>query len=267
MLINIILIEKDVSQLRRSEDQERIYSQYCSALKREWKSSADFIRHRLFSFERRLVHFVDNDSNGDDMNVVRIETKGQTIEFDDNQHPNNGNDTDGVRIEVENEGQDIEVDDNQLPNTNLNQPKKYLVESNKSSPPNGFVWEAVKHSTMNSDNCLVREKVIESNTEIMRVIARNDFPYYFENEIEHWCLWKLCKTDSGCVDVEEGDDITEEDIKWARYQLDLNEGLILSGAVENKGLIEDMLYWVNPSHLKSIAGINHAHILCLRKKV
>lgn len=232
MLVDIIQIQKDLSLLRRSVDQERIYSRYRSELKRLWRSQEDFIKHRLFGFERRLVCVAGGNISENDTDV-RAENKGQTTEFGENQR--------------------------QV--TNFNQPMDSLFALSTPSPPNGFVWEAIENSMMNVQ---CNKKAVKSKKRVQRVVALNDFPYYFEAEIEHWCLWKLQGSGSDGVDLEEEDGVTEKDIEWARHQLDLNKGLTF-GAVENKGEIEDMLYWVNPPHLKSIPGIDHAHIICLRK--
>ena len=92
----------------------------------------------------------------------------------------------------------------------------------------------------------------------------NDFPYYFGDSIKHWYLWRL-----GCVadgDASEADsNITEDDIIWAQKQLMMDGDLSLNITEENQGTIVDVLHWENPPHLKSVPGIDHAHILCLRK--
>lgn len=73
-----------------------------------------------------------------------------------------------------------------------------------------------------------------------RILTENDFPYDFEDGIEHWCLWKL------------GSDLTTVDISWGMDEL------------RNRDDYEDMLYWINPVNLKSLPNIDHAHIVCLR---
>uniref|UniRef100_A0A7S2GQS3 Uncharacterized protein n=1 Tax=Helicotheca tamesis TaxID=374047 RepID=A0A7S2GQS3_9STRA len=74
-------------------------------------------------------------------------------------------------------------------------------------------------------------------------LCRNDFPYYFEDGIEHWCLWKL------------GGSVTPEEIENAKQKL-----------MNSKDVVKT-LHWINPPHLKSLPDIDHAHILCLRKGV
>ena len=67
-------------------------------------------------------------------------------------------------------------------------------------------------------------------------LCRNDFPYYVEDNVQHWCLWKLYEN----VNV---DDIATA--KRALYEeLDA----------------EEFIHFVNPPHLKSIPQIDHAHI-------
>ena len=85
--------------------------------------------------------------------------------------------------------------------------------------------------------------------EIKRVERRlllNEFPYFVEDGIEHWCLWKLCEN------------VTDEDILYAKSEL-----VKMS---DERGTVADTLCWINPPHLKSVPDIDHAHILCLRNK-
>ena len=74
-----------------------------------------------------------------------------------------------------------------------------------------------------------------------RLIVKNDFPYYLEDEIEHWVLWKL-------------GDLSESDVDWGIAQL------------RNKDTYKEILYWINPIHLKSLPDIDHAHIVCFAKR-
>lgn len=70
------------------------------------------------------------------------------------------------------------------------------------------------------------------------MLVKNDFPYYTEEGIVHYVLWKT------------NDDITEQDIEDAKKKL-----------VREKGAV-DTIHWINPPHLKSLPEIDHAHILC-----
>ena len=105
----------------------------------------------------------------------------------------------------------------------------YPTLPNIPSPPNGYLWESYPPP----------EKVNQKQ----RILAKNDFPYYMEDGIEHWCLWKLG-----------GDDVDETDIKWGMRELNSQCDDI------------EMLHWINPEHLKSLPGIDHAHIVCWKKK-
>ncbi len=78
---------------------------------------------------------------------------------------------------------------------------------------------------------------------ILKVLKRNDFPYFTDEGIEHWVLWKLVEN------------ITDDEIEEAKQQL-----------CQMLGDVVDLLHWVNPPHLKSLPEIDHAHILCLRQK-
>jgi hypothetical protein len=79
-----------------------------------------------------------------------------------------------------------------------------------------------------------------------RRLLLNEFPYFVQDGIEHWCLWKLCEN------------VTENDISFAKSELNKMS--------HERGNVIDTLCWVNPPHLKSVPDIDHAHILCLRGK-
>lgn len=72
-------------------------------------------------------------------------------------------------------------------------------------------------------------------------LCLNDFPYNFENGVEHWCLWKF------------GGEANCEDVKSAVAAL---HGMI--------GTVTGAMHWVNPPHLKSLPEIDHVHIICKR---
>jgi hypothetical protein len=78
--------------------------------------------------------------------------------------------------------------------------------------------------------------------EIKKVLKPNDFPYYFSDGMEHWCLWKLCE------------DVTDNDIEEAKKDLQSTYGDIVT-----------YVSWRNPPHLKSLPDIDHIHIVCLRE--
>ena len=78
--------------------------------------------------------------------------------------------------------------------------------------------------------------------EVKKSLKPNDFPYYFAEGIEHWCLWKLCE------------DVTDAEIEEAKEDLQNMHGDVVA-----------YLAWRNPPHLKSLPDIDHIHILCLRE--
>ena len=73
-------------------------------------------------------------------------------------------------------------------------------------------------------------------------LVKNDFPYYFQDNIEHWVFWKL------------GEECSLSDIEHAQQTLQ-----------EQLGDVIDTLHWINPPRLKSLPEVDHAHILVLRK--
>lgn len=74
--------------------------------------------------------------------------------------------------------------------------------------------------------------------ETRKCVVPNDFPYYLDDDIEHWVLWKL------------GGDCTEEDINLAREE------------IREKTGVTEFLHWINPPHLKSLPEIDHVHFIC-----
>ena len=69
------------------------------------------------------------------------------------------------------------------------------------------------------------------------VLRPNDFPYCFDETVQHYCLWKL------------GGEVVEDDVAGAMREL--------------KRSIEftEYTYYINPPNLKSIQDVSHAHIL------
>lgn len=77
-------------------------------------------------------------------------------------------------------------------------------------------------------------------------LTRNDFPYYLDEGIEHWILWKLG-----------GSPISEQEILNAKTKL---------AARSTEEINMDFLHWINPPHVQSLPGIDHVHILCRTNK-
>ena len=81
---------------------------------------------------------------------------------------------------------------------------------------------------------------IESISATRVALVKNDFPYFMDDNIEHWILWKLG-----------GEAIGDHDIENAKRELCMNHNIHKT----------DIIHWINPIHLKSIPNIEHAHIL------
>ena len=90
----------------------------------------------------------------------------------------------------------------------------------------------------NDDGKLYAYPPVSELEGIRKCVVRNDFPYYLDDGIEHWVLWKL------------GGDCTEADIDQAREEIRTAIGAV------------DFLHWINPPHLKSLPEIDHVHFLC-----
>lgn len=193
----------------RHVSQEATYRLYSQMLKREWKSVYDFVLYCKFNFEKRLILLNEKDVNCD--GDGKDDKKNYDKDF-------GVSPSDVSAIDVEMDAVDIHIPT--LPRI--------------PSPPHGFVWEAYEPP--------IKEKKKK------RVLAMNDFPYYLEDGVEHWCLWKL-----GDTDTNNHDDVNDEDIEWAKETL------------KQRGDVVEMMHWINPVHLKSLPGIDHAHIVCLIK--
>ncbi len=80
---------------------------------------------------------------------------------------------------------------------------------------------------------------LQDSKEAKIILVENDFPYFIEDHIVHYVLWKLKEP------------IAPEEIVDARNKLQSNQ----IGAVE-------VLQWTNPPNIKSIPEIDHVHFLC-----
>ena len=162
---------------------------------------------------------------------------------------------------------------------------------NKFGEDFGFKPAPVKED-INSDYIIehkIREAQYESNPSLKEAsvytiknklrylsLVPNDFPYDVDNEIKHYCLWKI-----GGTSVSEG--ILQDEMKWAITELTkcTEDSFIGSCLIVNNDSVEhyatkhseisnhnhgivDYFYWVNPPHLQSMPEIQHAHILVLR---
>jgi Protein of unknown function (DUF3605) len=93
-----------------------------------------------------------------------------------------------------------------------------------------------------NDQVWVAYPPLDEVREIKKVLKPNDFPYYFADGIEHWCLWKLCE------------DVTDDEIEEAKKDLQAMYGDIVT-----------YVSWRNPPHLKSLPDIDHIHVVCRRE--
>ena len=84
----------------------------------------------------------------------------------------------------------------------------------------------------------VRPAEVQTRT----VLLENDFPYHFEEGIHHMVLWKL------------GGEVLPSDIESSIQHLQSIHNSI------------DTAVYINPTHLKSILDVEHAHILFVQEK-
>ena len=147
--------------------------------------------------------------------------------------------------------------------------EKVREEDSTPESPNGYVYK-VSPSLAEAS-----QYTISNQLTYLRLVL-NDFPYDVEENIEHWCLWKI----GGGKCSKEG--ILREELSWAVKELQCLHADTTSGsscildkddkmsfyecesAEETSAPIADTLYWVNPPHLQSMPNIHHAHMLVIR---
>ena len=117
-----------------------------------------------------------------------------------------------------------------------------------------FGFDAASPNIDNKDN--PRDNTINSNTSQPEqkwmahpcladvdtskiILMENDFPYFLEENIVHYVLWKIKEP------------ITQQEILDAREELQ-------SEKIKALGILQ----WVNPPYLQSIPEIDHVHFLC-----
>ncbi|KAL7565312.1 hypothetical protein ACA910_014598 [Epithemia clementina (nom. ined.)] len=91
---------------------------------------------------------------------------------------------------------------------------------------------------------------------IILAVLPNDFPYFVEDGIEHWVLWKL-KRGGGSGESGFLSCCSAEDIEFAKRTI--------ASQKKPTFIVQDFIHWINPPHLKSVPEIDHVHILCLLK--
>ena len=130
---------------------------------------------------------------------------------------------------------------------NTTSEKFYVRLPPQPSPP---AIEVSSMSASSSSSSSILDATRPNNFKTM-VLLPNEFPYFVGDSVEHWVLWKLY------------DEISQDDIDDAIRHLQKNT----TGAVgETAAETDDVLWWENPPHLKSLPQINHVHILVRRKK-
>lgn len=90
--------------------------------------------------------------------------------------------------------------------------------------------------------CAQRMVGEQSPSQCQQRLVRNDFPYYFETDVEHWILWKWG-----------GGDISNAELEEAKQKL----------RQDFPNVVDDM-HWKNPPALQSIPEMDHVHILLRR---
>ncbi|OEU20865.1 hypothetical protein FRACYDRAFT_234497 [Fragilariopsis cylindrus CCMP1102] len=102
-------------------------------------------------------------------------------------------------------------------------------------------------SSNNENNFKLRAGSTATDSSIL--LVPNDFPYYVEDNVVHYVLWKYNNSNAN---NNIPTSITEKEINDAQRILERNPAINAT----------EILYWSNPPHLKSIPEIDHVHFLC-----
>ena len=103
------------------------------------------------------------------------------------------------------------------------------------------------NSSSNENNFKLRAGSTAADSSI--ILIPNDFPYYVEDNVVHYVLWKYNNsTSNNNIPTS----ITEKEIEDAKRILEINPAINAT----------EILHWINPPHLKSIPEIDHVHFLC-----
>ena len=106
-----------------------------------------------------------------------------------------------------------------------------------------FQFEKCQVSDDNESNIIWKaQPSLSEITTVKYALCLNEFPYNFEDDIEHWVLWKTLSA------------VTDEDICKAKDSL-------IQMAGSDDYAVDDLLHWINPLQLKSIPEIEHCHIV------
>ena len=104
-------------------------------------------------------------------------------------------------------------------------------------------------SSSNENNFKLRAGSTAADSSI--ILIPNDFPYYVEDNVVHYVLWKYNNSTSNSNN-NIPTSITEKEIEDAKRILEINPTINAT----------EILHWINPPHLKSIPEIDHVHFLC-----
>jgi Protein of unknown function (DUF3605) len=154
------------------------------------------------------------------------------------------------------------------PSTSLPCHQSVMAEEESSNPTP--LASSVSDDLASTSTSTLTPTTATPTTNATLVLVPNEFPYYVEDGIEHWVLWKLYQniTDS---DV---DDAIQE-LKLLTVKNSMNNNNNDSNSSSNSKLtnddddidaVDDVLWWENPPHLKSLPQINHVHFLIRRRK-
>ena len=153
-------------------------------------------------------------------------------------------------------------------------------QSASSSSSSSYVW--------------IVDPPLSEIKQIKKVLVKNDFPYYMEDGIQHYVLWKTCQN------------ITEDEIQVARNELqeimlrtegvqekrqqqqqqqqqvveqqgddvstmnevhdddddDHDDDIINGSSSSTSRKVVEIIHWMNPPHLQSLPDIYHVHFVC-----
>jgi len=105
-----------------------------------------------------------------------------------------------------------------------------------------------KHYVKKDDALSVNGEKIKVGT--VRLLL-NDFPYFFDEGISHWCLWKY------------GGYVTVDEIVEAKKTV--QKKLREDNFEQSGSNFVDLIHWTNPARFRSISEIDHVHILSLKR--
>ena len=114
------------------------------------------------------------------------------------------------------------------------------VQANWVTIYDHILWSKFKDSFQrlrNEDGKWYVYPKLEDVTTVQTVLVPNEFPYFVEEGIKHYVLWKIAE------------EIRNADMEAARLQLQKSLGA------------SEILHWINPPHLRSLPGIHHVQFL------